>query len=65
MTDGLLDDNRFYRLRKTCRVCKRTESLAVWNRIAMELGVSLVMERQGKKSTFLCPPCARTGKHPV
>ena len=62
MSDGLLDDNRFYKLEKTCRVCKRTERMSVWNRQAVERGASLVMERQGKQSTFLCPKCASAGK---
>ena len=59
MSPGLLDDGRFYKLQKTCRNCKRTESLAVWNRMAQEIGASLLIERQGNKSSFMCPRCAR------
>jgi len=59
MVSELLDDGRVYKLKKTCRGCERTATLAVWNRLAMELDVSLTIERWGDESTFLCPKCAK------
>lgn len=65
MPDGLLDDGRFYRIEKTCGVCKRTERLAAWNRIATELGVAMTLGRSGRTTTFTCPSCASKGsRHP-
>lgn len=63
MSDGLLDDGRFYKVEKTCRICKRTERLSVWNRQSMEIGASCVFERGPDGSTFVCPRCAKAGKH--
>jgi hypothetical protein len=63
MPDGLLDDGRFYKLEKTCRVCRRTERIAVWNRIGAEIGASMMIERGSSGSSFVCPNCVRFGKH--
>jgi len=63
MSDGLLDDGEFYKLQKTCDICKRTERLAVWNRIANENGSSVLLARSGSDSAFVCPICVKAGKH--
>jgi len=61
---GEASREHFERLDVTCSICGKTNRMAVWKRIASELGAPFSIVRIAKETRCTCPHCSKTGRPP-